>query len=327
MQHKFPFLSTPAGRGIALLLVLVASLFLPVVLSDYALRILNLSLIISVSVMGLTVAFGWAGLIHLGQAAFVGIGAYTASILGQRFGWGFWATLPFALALGVLVAALIGLPLLRLRGHYLAFATAGLNVTSDIVIRNWVDLTGGNDGLIGMEAISIGSFAFDTDKRFFYFVWCVVGLLLLAGTALRHSHVGRAIIATRDDELAASVGTVPVFHIRLLAFVIAGFCGALSGALYSPYAGYIAPQDFDLYHSNLSVVMMVVGGEISLVGSIIGAVLIGFLPEWLRFTGDAYLAVFGTGVVLVLIFMRNGIAGAVSAGWAALKARWSIRNA
>lgn len=313
--------------AVAILALAAASLVVPNLVPEYSVRLLNLALIASVAVMGLVVAFGWAGLIHLGQAVFVGIGAYTASILSQRFGFGFWTALPFCLVMGTLVSALIGWPLLRLRGHYLAFATAGLNVTSDIIIRNWVSLTGGNDGLIGMAPVSLFGFELYSDLRFFYFAWCVVALLILAIGIVRHSHFGRAILATRDDELAASVGTVPVYRIRLLAFTVCGFFGALSGALYAPYAGYISPADFDLIHSTLLVVMMVVGGEVSAVGAVLGAVIIGFLPEWLRFVGDAYLVIFGIGVILVLIFMRGGITGALCAIPAAVRHRWGKSHA
>ena len=301
-----------AGR-ILLALVALATLGLPAVLPAFDLRVMILALISALSVIGLCIAFGWAGLIQLGQAAFVGVGAYASAILARRYG----APFPLAL-LGAVVATgglavLIGLPLLRLRGHYLALATVGFNATALILISNAGELTGGYDGYSAIPPIALAGFTFTTDAQYFYLVWAILALVALAATSLRHSRFGRALIAIRDDELAAGTSGVPVVKLKVLAYGLCGVCGGLSGSLYAHYAHYVSPGDFDLVHSITLLIMLIVGGEGSIAGAILGAVLLSFLPEWLRFLGDGYLAVFGVGVLLVLVLMPQGIVGLVHA--------------
>ncbi len=289
----------------ATLLLLVAP---PLLLSGYSLRVLDLAVIGAIAVVGLVFAFGYAGLVQLGQAAFVGIGAYGCALLTAGAHWPVWLAVPAAMLLALAAALLIGAPLLRLRGHYLALATVGLNETLEVVAKNWASLTGGDDGLGGIPGIP----GIATDRAFYWLASAVLLAALLIGVALRHSRFGRAMIAVRDDELASGAAGVPVFRVRMLAFALAALYGALSGALYAQYARFIAPGDFDVVHSITLLVMLIVGGETSLVGAVAGAVIVSFAPEWLRFVGSAYLSVFGVLVLLVLVLMPGGLAGALS---------------
>ena len=289
----------------ATLLLLVAP---PLLLSGYSLRVLDLAVIGAIAVVGLVFAFGYAGLVQLGQAAFVGIGAYGCALLTAGAHWPVWLAVPAAMLLALAAALLIGAPLLRLRGHYLALATVGLNETLEVVAKNWASLTGGDDGLGGIPGIP----GIATDRAFYWLASAVLLAALLIGVALRHSRFGRAMIAVRDDELASGAAGVAVFRVRMLAFALAALYGALSGALYAQYARFIAPGDFDVVHSITLLVMLIVGGETSLVGAVAGAVIVSFAPEWLRFVGSAYLSVFGVLVLLVLVLMPGGLAGALS---------------
>lgn len=296
-------------RLLAFLAVVAGAILFPFVAAPFDLRVMVLALQTTIAVIGLCIAFGWAGLIQLGQAAFVGIGAYTSSILALRWGLDFWLAMPLAMGLSGLVALAIAVPMLRLRGHYLALATVGFNVTAEIIAKNWLSLTGGYDGISGIPGIWVFGRELETDLDYYWqslaFVPVVAGFALL----LRHSRFGRAMIAVRDDELAAGTSSVAVVRIKVLAFVIASVLAGLSGSLYAHYSHYIAPQDFELVRSVTLLVMLIVGGEMSIIGSIIGGVLLSFAPEWLRFVGDAYLAVFGLGVLLVLILMPEGLVG------------------
>jgi branched-chain amino acid transport system permease protein len=287
-----------------------AVLAAPMLISPYSLRVLILALISAIAVVGLCLAFGYTGLIQLGQAAFVGIGAYTSALLTTRLGFDFWLALPAAIIVSAVIGMLIGAPMLRLRGHYLALATVGLNVTMEIVTKNWTSLTGGDDGLSGIPGIEIGAFAFSSDRSFYYLALGFLAVVALIGAAIRASHFGRAMIAVRDDELACGACGVRVFRTKLLAFTLASAYGGLSGVLYAHYANYIAPSDFDGVKAITLLVMLIVGGEASIPGAIAGAVLISFAPEWLRFLGEAYLTVFGIGVVIVLVLLPSGLAGA-----------------
>jgi branched-chain amino acid transport system permease protein len=300
----------PARRiGIVLVCAMLA-LAAPVLISPYSLRVLILALISAIAVVGLCLAFGYTGLIQLGQAAFVGIGAYTSALLTMRLGFDVWLALPAAVILSAAAGMLIGAPMLRLRGHYLALATVGLNVTMEIVTKNWTDLTGGDDGLSGIPGIEIGSFSFSSDRSFYYLALGFLAMVALIGAAIRASHFGRAMIAVRDDELACGACGVRVFRTKLLAFTLASAYGGLSGVLYAHYSNYISPGDFDGVKAITLLVMLIVGGEASILGAIAGAVVISFAPEWLRFLGQGYLTVFGIGVVIVLVLLPSGLAGA-----------------
>lgn len=300
-------------RGaIGIAAVVFAFALLPFCVSPYGLRILDLSVIAAFGVIGLCFAFGYTGLLDLGQAAFVGLGAYGSAVLAVRAGMGFWLSAPVAIAGSTAFAILIGWPLLRLRGHYLALATVGLNVALEIIARNWEAVTGGDNGLAGIPGIAIGGFSINSDFRFFYVGVVLLCVLTLAGYALKHSRFGRAMIAVRDDELACGSSGVSVRHVKLLAFAVAAFCGAMSGALYAHYTHYVAPNDFDLVRSITLLVMLIVGGEASLLGAVAGALIITFAPELLRFAGEAYLVIFGVAVLIVLILMPDGLVGAMS---------------
>jgi len=290
-------------------LILLAALAAPRFLAEFSLRLATLSLHTAIAVIGLCIAFGWAGLLHLGQAAFIGIGAYTTAILATKLGLGFWTTMPVAIVTSGLVALCIAVPMLRLRGHYLALAVLGFNVTFEIVARNWTKLTGGFDGITDIPPVQIFTLQIADDRGYYYLSLAFVVVAALFAMTLRHSRYGRAMIAIRDDELAAGTSSIDVTRMKVLAFVIASMLAGLSGALYAHHATFIAPQDFEFAKSVTILVMLIMGGETSVIGAIIGTVIITFLPEFLRFLGDYYQAVFGVLVLLILIVMPNGIVG------------------
>jgi branched-chain amino acid transport system permease protein len=297
------------------IIVAAVALGAPTLLPAYSLRVLDLAVISAIAVIGLCFAFGYAGLIHLAQAAFVGIGAYTSALLTTRAGFGFWTALPLALIMGAVVSLAIGAPMLRLRGHYLALATVGFNVTMEIVTKNWIGLTGGDDGISSIPGIVLGPWAVSSDLRYYYLALAFLAVTALVGAAIRRSHFGRAMIAVRDDELACLAASVDIVRTKLLAFTLCGVCGALSGTLYAHFSGYISPGDFDGVRAITLLVMLIVGGEVSIPGAIAGCILISFAPEWLRFVGEAYLTVFGLGIIAVLILLPGGIAGMISLLW------------
>lgn len=310
-----------AGRIALPVAAFAASLVLPWLISDYSLRVTVLALQSAIAVIGLCIAFGWAGLIQLGQAAFIGIGAYTSAVVAMRLGWGFWVTMPLAMAASALVALIIAVPMLRLRGHYLALATVGFNVTAEIIAKNWIGVTGGYDGISGIPGINVFGHVIDTDLGGYFLSLAFLVVVAAFAFALRHSRFGRAMIAVRDDEIAAGTSGVPVVRTKVLAFVIASALAGLSGSLYAHFAHYISPGDFELSRSITILVMLIAGGETSIAGAIIGALLLSFAPEWLRFVGDAYLAVFGVAVLLLLILMPEGIMGRVAKAWRKFAAR------
>jgi branched-chain amino acid transport system permease protein len=275
--------------------ILAIGMVLSFVLPEYHLRLLNLSVISAIAVIGLNIAFGYAGLISLGHAAFVGLGAYTLAILTTRLGLSPWLATPAAIVVTVVFALLIGLPLLRLKGHYLALATLGLNVSFVIVASNWLDLTGGTNGISQIPPFQLLSYPLTNERSFLWLALVSLAVVVILASLLHHSCYGRALIAVRDDELASEM--------------LSAACAAFAGCLFACHVRFISPDDFAYANSISYLAMLIVGGESTIVGAILGSVLLTFLPEWLRFLGGAYLAFFGILVFAVLVFLPSGIVG------------------
>lgn len=289
--------------------IIGAGMLLSFVLPDYHLRLLNLSLVSAIAVIGLNFAFGYAGLISLGHAAFVGTGAYGLAILTTQLGWSPWLAMPAAVAGTAVFAALIGFPLLRLKGHYLALATLGFNVSFYIVASNWIELTGGTNGISRIPELKMAGQAIAGERSFLWFGLAVLGVVIVAAFMIHASRYGRAMIAVRDDETAASMSGIDVTLTKISAFVLSAIYAAIAGCLFACHVRFISPEDFSYAHSITYLAMLIVGGESTIVGAVLGAVVLTFLPEWLRFLGSGYLAFFGLLMLAILVFLPSGIVG------------------
>ena len=279
------------------------------VLPEYHLRLMNLSVISAVAVIGLNFAFGYTGLISLGHAAFIGMGAYGVAILTTRYGWSPWLAMPVAIAVTAVFAGLIGFPLLRLKGHYLALATLGLNVSFYIVASNWIELTGGTNGIARIPELNFAGHVLEGERQFLWFGIAVLAVVAAIASLLHVSRYGRAMIAVRDDEIAAEMTGIDTTVVKISAFVLSAICAAIAGCLFACHVRFVSPEDFTYAHSITYLAMLIVGGEGTIVGAILGAVLLTFLPEWLRFLGTAYLAFFGILTLVILVFLPTGIVG------------------
>ena len=287
--------------------VLVLASLLPLVLQGYGNRLANTALISAIAVIGLNFVFGYAGLISLAHGAFVGVAAYTVAILTTVHGWNPWLAAMAAVAASCLTAYVTGRILLRLKGHYLALATLGLNVSFTIVVSNWMELTGGTNGISGIPPLSLGGIVLDDEPSFYWFCLVVLTVLALLAVRIRHSHVGRSLMAVRDDELASAMTGLPVTQVKVAAFTFGAAYAAVAGCLFAFHIHFVSPEDFNFSHSIVYLAMLVVGGEGSVVGAILGAVGVTLLPEVLRGVGNAYLLVFGVMVLLVLIVLPRGL--------------------
>lgn len=282
-------------------------------LGDFGLRLAILAVMTSIAVIGLYFAFGLAGLIHLAQAAFVGIGAYTSGLLSQTFGISPWIGLPLGVIAAALAGALLAFPMHRTRSHYLALTTVGFSVSFEVIVRNWESVTGGYDGLGSIPILRLNS-GISSELEFFYLSVVFLSLSALAAIMLRRSHFGRALVAVRDDELAAAASGIDIARLKTKAFILCSAYGGLSGALYAHYSGFISPDDFGLARSIMLLSMLIVGGEFAVLGAVVGGIFLTFLPEWLRFVGGGYMAVFGLLMLGVLMLMPKGIVGSLG-GW------------
>lgn len=283
--------------------------------TDYLLRIGNVVLIYAVLALGLNFTVGWTGQVSLGHAGFWGIGAYTTAILtAKHAGWSAWPVLVLGALLAGLTGVLLGLPTLRLKGHYLALATIGFGEVVQLVFNNWRPVTGGADGISGIPPLSILGFAFDTELRAYYLLLAAVVLLTVAALRLRRSTFGRAFMAVRDNELAADVAGVPTTRVKTLAFGLGAVYAGLAGSLYAHLLRYISPDIFGFEQSLLVLSMLVVGGIGSLAGALVGALVGVALPEALRIFGVYYMAVYALVVVFAIVFMPTGIVGVLASG-------------
>ena len=287
--------------------VFLLALVLPAFISGYGIRILNLALIAAIAVIGLNFAFGYAGLITLAQAGFVGCGAYITAILSTTLGVSPFLSIPAAVVGSGLIAVIIGLPMLRLKGHYLALATLGFNVSFVIVATNWKSVMGGTDGISGIPSLALPGWPIANDHRYYYVLWLALALATWCAWRIRNSHIGLAMIAVRDDEIATGAASVGVTRIKLQAFALSALYAGLAGALFAHMTNFVAPDDFALGHSIIYLAMLIIGGEGSILGSVAGAIIVTFMPELMRDLGTAYMIVFGSLMLLILIFLPKGL--------------------
>jgi branched-chain amino acid transport system permease protein len=280
---------------------------LPLFTQDYGNRLLNAGIIAAIAVIGLNFVFGYAGSISLGHAAFVGLAAYCVALLTTRLGWNPWLAGLVAVAFSSLCGYVVGWILLRLKGHYLALATLGLNVSFTIVAANWQQLTGGTNGISGVPPLSLGGIVLGDERSFYWFSLILLFLLSVFAFRVRNSHAGRAFMAVRDDELATEMTGLPTIRIKVLAFTLGTGYAAIAGCLFAYHQHFVSPDDFSFSHSIIFLAMLVVGGEGRIAGAILGAIGVTLLPELLRGVGDAYLAVFGVLVLVVLVVLPRGL--------------------
>ncbi|MDX2222188.1 MAG: branched-chain amino acid ABC transporter permease [Rhodospirillaceae bacterium] len=297
-------------------------------LDGYALRLLTLALLNIITVVGLNFAFGYCGVIHLGQAAFVGIGAYFTALLTTKLGWPMALTMPAGVIAAGLFALVVSAPLVRLKGHYLALATVGVNVILELVARNWVEVTNGFNGVTGIPRLADAVFPPAPERAFLAIAGATALVAVWLALRVRDSHLGRAMIAVRDDETAAATCGIDATRTKVIAFALSAVFGGVSGVLFAHYTGFVSPTDFAVAQSILVLVMLVIGGEGRIMGAVVGALALTFLPEILRdlqaaYVGaggserdllarllkDGYLAVYGLITLAVLMLLPRGLAG------------------
>lgn len=258
--------------------------------------------------LGLSMLMGYTGQISLAQAAFFGIGAYTSGILTARYGFNAWAAMPVGAFLSGLVAWLLGIPALRLKGHYLAMATLGFGVIVHIVLGEEAALTGGPSGMADIPGLRIGTFKFTSEVSWYYLVWTVVFLALLFCFNIIHSRMGRALRAIHEEEKAAEAMGVPTARYKVRMFVLSAVLAALGGSLYTHYVTCLNPGSFNLMWSFRFMMMAMVGGMQSLWGALLGTVLMTFVGnEWLQVFADFEILVYGAILLAVALFLPGGL--------------------
>ena len=297
---------------------LVALALVPLGLKNYGIYLMTLWCVYVIAAMGLNLTVGYAGQISLGQAAFLGIGAYTAAIL-MKAGIAFWFVLPVAALVCFVVGLALGFPALRVQHHYLAFATLGFNVLMYLVMRNEEWLTGGTFGIAGIQRPSLFGFSLDGSLAYFYLTYASTIVLALVMWWVLRSPWGRAFAALRDNPIRAESLGVNITAYTLLAFAIGAAYAGIAGAYFASLVQFIEPAPFHLSASLMLLLMVIVGGAGRFFGPVLGAVIVILLPEWLRFMQNWYLAIFGFAIVALMVWLPGGLLS--------IPDRWKLKGA
>ncbi len=313
MPRMFPSaLRIPPSMLFIVAGVAAAAIVLAVPFNPYVTGIVMQAATYTVAVVGLTVVLGYAGQITLAQAAFFGIGAYCLALGILDLGLNFWVALAFAVAASGVAGAGLGLTSVRLGGHYLAMITITFQQIFALVLTNWIDVTRGPDGVSGIPRPSVFGFTFSNNAHYLALCLVALSLVLFLVWHLRGTQLGRQMAAVRDNELAASVTGINAYYVKVVAFTISSALAGLGGGLFASGFAYISPDQFSLAESIVFLTMALLGGVKSAIGTALGASLLILLPEALRFLKEIYLAIYGAAVVLIMIFMPDGIWGYLS---------------
>jgi branched-chain amino acid transport system permease protein len=293
---------TSMAIAVSALLMLIAPQFL----KNYGLYLLTYWLIFIIATMGLNLTLGYAGQKSLGHAAFFGIGAYTVAIV-MKAGLSFWLGLPLAAGLCFFIGIALGFPALRVQTIYLAFATLGFNTAVWLVMRNEEWLTGGTYGINNIARPELFGLSLASNMAYYYFTLGVAALMAGALWGLLRSPWGKAFTALRDNPIRAESLGVDIRTYTLLSFAIGAAYAGVAGALFASLVEFIEPAPFTVGASIMMYLMVVVGGAGYFLGPVLGAAVGVLLPEWLRFAQAWYLFVFGSAVVVLMIWLPDGL--------------------
>ena len=267
---------------------------------NYLLNVFVFVGINTILAIGLNLLLGYAGQISLGHA-------YISGIITTRFPLDPWLVIVLAAVCAGALAFVIGFPILKLKGHYLAMATLGFGIIMYIIFNETVGLTGGPSGLSGIPNLHIGSLIFDNDLNNYYLVWLFTLVVMLLSINLSQSRIGRALRAINDSEMAARVMGVNARILKVQIFTVSAVISAIAGSLYAHIMTFISPASFGFNFSIELLTMVVIGGLGSIYGSFLGAAILTMLPEFLRVFQDFDIIIYGLMLILMTMFMPGGL--------------------
>lgn len=292
------------------LVLLAAVIAYPLLASLYQTNIMISALIYVILALGLNIVIGLGNMLHLGYAAFYLVGAYTYGLLNFYFGVSFWVALPIGAAVSALFGILLAIPVLRLRGDYLAIVTLAFGEIMRIVTTNWGGLTQGPSGVksIPRPAFFGAEFSLSQATNYMYFI-CValVILTIFVVNRLENSRIGRQLVAMGEDDIAARAMGVNTVRAKLIAFALGAVWAGIAGVLFAGKTTFINPDSFKVWESVLILSMVVLGGMGSIPGVIIGALALILLPEYLRAFSEYRLLIFGAILVIMMVFKPAGL--------------------
>jgi branched-chain amino acid transport system permease protein len=293
------------------LAVAVVIMTIPAYLSNtYYLSVLAFMATRFMMALGLSLLVGQAGQISLGQAGFVGIGAYGAAILTTRLGLNPWLAMLLAAMLSALIAGLVGMPTLRLKGYYLAMATLGVNEIIHILLVQLKGLTNGTDGISGIPSLSLGSLDLGGPKAYHLVAWGVALLMLRVSLNLTRSRVGRSLRALHRSEPAAQSLGVYTSYRKVQVFMVAAVFASIAGSFDAYYVNYISPESYTVTFSIIIITAVIIGGLRTVWGALWGTLAIVILPELLkRVNEDITNLVFGVLLIAIMVLWQGRTQG------------------
>ncbi len=298
----------------ALVAVSVFALAFPFVFSIYQTNIMITALIYVVTGLGLNIVVGLAGLLDLGYVAFYAVGAYSYALLNYHFGLGFWLVLPIGGGLALIFGIVLGFPVLRLRGDYLAIVTLGFGEIIRIILENWNAFSFGPSGIANIPRPGFFGIHLSLQQATIYIYFLMIALVLatiFVVSRLQDSRIGRAWIALREDEIACQAMGVDKTKTKLSAFAMGATWAGLAGVMFAAKTTFINPASFTIWESIIILCVVVLGGMGSIVGVISGALILILLPEYLRAFSEYRLLVFGAILVIMMVFRPEGFFPAV----------------
>jgi branched-chain amino acid transport system permease protein len=294
----------PAWRRGALAGCALAALVFPWTVSSYPVTVLVSALIAVILGLGLHIVVGQAGLLNLGHAAFYAVGAYSYALLNLHAGLGFWACLPIGGLLAAAAGVLLGFPVLRLRGDYLAIVTLGFGEIVRLVLENWTALANGPSGIAGIPRPGIPGVALGPAASTIHLYYITLAVV----RRLKDSRVGRAWTALREDETAAQAMGIDRTRTMLAAFALGAFFAGVAGVLFAAKTSFVNPSSFTFLESAMVLAIVVLGGSGSVAGVVVAALTLTLLPEYLQAFSSYRMLIFGAALVLMMIVRPQGLA-------------------
>jgi branched-chain amino acid transport system permease protein len=303
------FKNPTVNRSLLALVALLAASF-PFISSLYQINIMTTALIYVMVGLGLNIVVGLAGLLDLGYVAFYAVGAYSYALLNYHFGLGFWTLLPVGAILALVFGIVLGFPVLRLRGDYLAIVTLGFGEIIHLVLKNWNQLSFGPSGIDQIPRPEL--FGFDltpqqTHAYIYYLMLGLTGFTIFVVRRLENSRIGRAWVALREDEVACQAMGIDKTRTKLSAFAMGATWAGMGGVVFAAKTTFINPSSFTIWESIIILCVVVLGGMGSILGVACGAFILILLPEYLRAFSQYRLLIFGAVLVLMMVFRPGGL--------------------
>ncbi len=306
VEKLFALFDNNVLRYTVIALIIAFLVYLPMSASRFTQEIMTNMFFYVVVCLGLNIIVGFAGLLHLGYAAFFAIGAYVTGILSSTYGFNFWMTLPFSIVAAIIAGLVIGVPTLRLRGDYLAIVTLGFGEIIRLTARN-ISITGGAVGLIGIERPVLFGMVLNQISHFYYMFFIMAIIAIFMSYRLHDSRLGRAWQYIREDEDAASAMGINVVSTRLLAFIIGSCFGALAGSFFAVKMTAITPESFMFLHSIMILLAVVLGGMGKIPGVVLGAIIVTLFPELSRDIGQYRMIIFAVVLLVLMLYRPQGL--------------------